>query len=45
MLKNVETLFVYCNAQEHVVMGDVMAPLLCIDWAPGCGRLGTGQVV
>jgi len=24
-VKNVETLFVYCNVLEHVVVGDVMA--------------------
>ena len=29
-VKNVETLFVYCNVLEHVVVGDVMAPLLRI---------------
>ena len=27
-LKTVETLFVYCDVLAHVVMGDVMAPLL-----------------
>ena len=29
-LKTVETLFVYCDVLEHVVVGDVMAPLLRI---------------
>jgi len=29
-VKTTETLFVYCNVLEHVVVGDVMAPLLCI---------------
>ena len=29
-VKNVETLFVYCNVLEHVVVGDGMAPLLRI---------------
>ena len=29
-VKNVETLFVYCNVLEHAVVGDVMTPLLRI---------------
>jgi len=29
-VKTVETLFVYCDVFEHVVMGDMMAPLLRI---------------
>jgi len=41
-VKTIETLFVYCDVLDHVVVGDVMAPLLRIvdmKRTPGDGRM------